>query len=206
MRSFVATILICGAAFSGGAAAASPGPTPAAPAEPIAAPQDRPYSGDIRLLVDATDIERRVIRVHETVSGVGRRTVLLYPKWLPGEHAPKGPLDRLAGLTITAKSVRVTWTRDPVDVYAFHVDVPAGVTTIDVDFQYLSPTSANVGPQLVSRDLLSLEWNTVVLYPSGYFAQADPGRGGPVSSRRLANWPRRWSLRSRTARRRPSSG
>lgn len=174
MRSCVATILICGAAFSVGPTAASPGPTGAASTEPIAAPRDRPYSGDIRLLVDATDVERRVIRVHETISGVGGRTVLLYPKWLPGEHAPKGPIDRLAGLTITAKGVRVTWARDPVDVYAFRVYVPAGVTTIDVDFQYLSPTSADVGPQQVSRDLLLLEWNTVVLYPSGYFARQIP--------------------------------
>jgi predicted metalloprotease with PDZ domain len=170
----VITILICGAAFCVGATAASPGPTPAVPAEPLAAPRDRPYSGAIRLLVDATDVERRVIRVHETISGVGGGTVLLYPKWLPGEHAPKGPIDRLAGLTITAKGVAVTWTRDPVDVYAFHVNVPPGVTTIDLDFQYLSPTSASVGPQLVSRDLLSLEWNGVVLYPSGYFARQIP--------------------------------
>jgi predicted metalloprotease with PDZ domain len=171
MKSVVATILICGAACFVGAAAASPGPTAAAPAGPIAAPKDRPYPGDIRLLVDATDIERRVIRVHETVNGVGGHLVLLYPKWLPGEHAPKGPIDRLAGLTITASGVRVAWTRDPVDMHAFHVDVPAGVTTIDVDFQYLSPTSANVGPPQMSRDLLSLEWNTSVLYPAGYFAR-----------------------------------
>ncbi len=174
MNAIVARILGCGALLLASAVAASPGPTAAPPAEPIAAPRDRPYPGDIRLAVDATDIERRIIRVHETVSGVGAHAVLLYPKWLPGEHAPKGPIDRLAGLAITAKGARVPWTRDPVDVHAFHVDVPAGVTTLDVEFQYLSPTSANVGPQLLSRDVLAVEWDSLVLYPAGYFVRQIP--------------------------------
>jgi predicted metalloprotease with PDZ domain len=154
--------------------AASPGPTPAAPQAPIPAPQDRAYPGELQVTVDATDLERKIVHVHETLSGIGGNTVLLYPKWLPGTHAPEGPIERLAGLTITAQGVAVPWTRDPVDVYAFHLKPPAGAKSIEIDFQYLSPTSGEVGGAEISHDLVILEWNSVVLYPSGYFSRQIP--------------------------------
>jgi predicted metalloprotease with PDZ domain len=157
-----------------GAAHASPGPSPVAPAAPIAAPKDRAYAGDIRLSVDASDLERRIVHVHETLSGVGADTVLLYPKWLPGTHAPEGTIDRLAGIRITANGAPVSWSRDPVDVFAFHVHPGSGVRSIDVDFDYLSPTSPKVGAIEISRDILLLEWNELVLYPAGYFARQIP--------------------------------
>jgi predicted metalloprotease with PDZ domain len=156
------------------AANASSGPNPIAPAEPIAAPKDRAYPGEIHLAVDASDLERRVVRVHETLSGVRPDTVLLYPKWLPGTHAPEGPIDRLAGIKITANGTPVTWTRDPVDVFAFHLHPAPGVKSIDIDFDYLSPTSSKVGPIEITRDILLLEWNALVLYPAGYFARQIP--------------------------------
>lgn len=140
----------------------------------IATPKDRPYPGELRVAVDLSDLDRRIVHVQETLSGVDRNTVLLYPKWLPGSHAPQGPIDRLAGLTISAKGAAVTWTRDPLDVFAFHVHVPAGVSSIDIGYEYLSPTSAKVGKAEFSRDLVILEWNTVVLYPAGYYARQIP--------------------------------
>jgi predicted metalloprotease with PDZ domain len=170
-------ILISMAIFSvvsAGAAQASPGPTPIAPGASIAAPKDRAYAGEIRLKVDATDLERRVVHVHETLSGVGPDTVLLYPKWLPGTHAPEGTIDRLAGIRITANGSPVSWSRDPVDVFAFHVHPGSGVKSIDIDFDYLSPTSPKVGAIEISRDILLLEWNELVLYPAGYFARQIP--------------------------------
>ena len=156
------------------AAIASSGPSPIAPAEPIAAPKDRAYPGEIHLAVDASDLERRVVRVHETLSGVRPDTVLLYPKWLPGTHAPEGPIDRLAGIKITANGAPVTWTRDPVDVFAFRLHPGPGVKSIDIDFDYLSPTSSKVGAIEITRDILLLEWNALVLYPAGYFARQIP--------------------------------
>ncbi len=66
---------------------------------------------------------------------------------------------------------RVEWTRDPVDVYAFHVNVPQGVTQLDVDFQFLSPTEQREGRIVVTPDMLNVEWNAVVLYPAGYFSR-----------------------------------
>ncbi|HEX3912594.1 MAG TPA: hypothetical protein VHW71_03735 [Steroidobacteraceae bacterium] len=140
----------------------------------IAAPRDRPYPGELHVSVNLSDLERRIVHVHETLSGVDRNTVLLYPKWLPGSHAPQGPIDRLAGLTISAKGLPIIWTRDPFDVFAFHVHAPAGVGSIDIDYEYLSPTSAKVGKAEFSRDLAILEWNTVVLYPAGYFTRQIP--------------------------------
>ena len=160
--------------FSFGAQAVSPGPSSIAPAVPIAAPRDRAYPGEISLAVDASDLDRRIVRVHETLSGVGNGTVLLYPKWLPGTHAPEGPIDRLAGLRITARGSKISWTRDPVDVYALRVHTVPGVESIDIDFDYLSPTSPKVGAMEISRDILLLEWNALILYPAGYFARQIP--------------------------------
>jgi predicted metalloprotease with PDZ domain len=108
------------------------------------------------------------------LSGVGTGSVLLYPKWLPGTHAPEGPIDRLAGLRITAQGAKLSWARDPVDVYAFRLRAGSGVKSIDIDFDYLSPTSAKVGLLEISRDMLMLEWNELVLYPAGYFARQIP--------------------------------
>jgi len=163
-----------GCVLSAGAAQASPGPTPIAPGASIVAPKDRAYAGEIRLKVDASDLERRIVHVHETLSGVGSDLVLLYPKWLPGTHAPEGPIDRLAGIRIAANGAPVPWSRDTVDVYAFHVHLSPGVKSIDIDFDYLSPTSPKVGAIEISRDILLLEWNELVLYPAGYFTRQIP--------------------------------
>jgi len=174
MKQSVMAIAICCGALYFAAAVASPGPSSTASTVPIAAPKDRPYPGEIHLAVDASDIDRRIVRVHETLSGIDGDTVLLYPKWLPGTHAPEGPIDRFAGLKITANGAQVSWTRDPVDVYAFRVHAAPGVKSIDVDFEYLSPTSSKVGPTEIARDILMLEWNAVVLYPAGYFSRQIP--------------------------------
>jgi predicted metalloprotease with PDZ domain len=167
-------IAVCCAVLTCATAIASPGPNPSALAGPIAAPKDQAYPGEIRIAVDASDVGRRIVRVHETLSGITTDTVLLYPEWLPGAHAPEGPIDRLAGLRITANGAPVSWTRDPVDIYAFHVHAAANAKLLDIDFEYLSPTSPKVAALEISRDLLMLEWNSVVLYPAGYFARQIP--------------------------------
>jgi predicted metalloprotease with PDZ domain len=170
----ILAIAAWGAATLGTAAGESPGPRASSPIVPIAAPKDRAYPGEIRLAVDASDFGRRILRVHETVSGIGSDTVLLYPKWLPGTHAPEGPIDRIANLRISANGARVAWTRDPVDVYAFRVHAGAGIKSLDIDFDYLSPTSPEVGAMEISRDIMMIEWIELVLYPAGYFARQIP--------------------------------
>lgn len=149
-------------------------PSPASPRQEIAAPVDRPFAGEIQVSAVASDVERRIVHVHEHISGLGADPVLWYPKWLPGTHAPEGPIDRLAGMSVTADGKPIRWTRDTVNVYAFRLALPAGSRGVDIDFDYLSPTSARVGMQQMSRELLILEWNDVVLYPAGYYARQVP--------------------------------
>jgi predicted metalloprotease with PDZ domain len=174
MKQIVISMAIYCAASSFAAAVASPGPSPIASTAPVAAPKDRAYGGEIRVSVNATDIERRIVHVHETLTGVGTDTVLLYPQWLPGTHAPEGPIDRLSGIKITANGAPVPWTRDPANVYAFRVHPASSVKSIDIDFDYLSPTSPRIGAMEISRDLMLLEWNSLVLYPAGYFTRQIP--------------------------------
>ena len=174
MKSVLGVFAACGLVLPLVQAAPSPGPAAAAAIAPIAAPRDRAYPGEIRLDVDASNVVQRVVRVHETLSGIDPETVLLYPEWLPGAHSPEGPIDRLAGLRITAQGAHVEWTRDPVNVYAFHVHAGPGVKAIDIDFEYLSPPNAAVGEFEISHELMFMEWNNVVLYPAGYFVRQIP--------------------------------
>jgi predicted metalloprotease with PDZ domain len=174
MNPAILVAAFCGALLVLSQASASPGPAVVAPITPIPAPKDRAYPGEIHLAVDATDLERRIMHVHEVLDGAGADTILLYPKWLPGDHAPSGPIDRVSGLKITSNGAPVSWTRDPVDVYAFRLHPAAAGRSLDIEFDYLSPTSSKVGPLQVSRDVLLLEWNELVLYPAGFYARQIP--------------------------------
>ena len=139
---------------------------------PIPAPQDVAYPGTIRLAVDATDTAHGIFRVHETIPVAHPGPmVLLYPKWLPGTHSPTGTLDKFAGLSVRTGNTKLAWTRDIVDVSAIHIDVPNGATGIDLDFQFLSPVESKEGRVVATPSLLNLEWNSVALYPAGYFAR-----------------------------------
>jgi predicted metalloprotease with PDZ domain len=159
----------------GPARAASPGPAAAVAVPSLPVPQDRTYPGSIALSVDASDIQRRIVRVREHLAGLDADPVLFYPKWLPGTHAPVGPIDRLAGLTVSSTDGKpVPWTRDTVDTFAFHLHAPAGVHEVDLEFEYLSPTSTKIGRLEMSSEILVLDWETVVLYPAGYFARQIP--------------------------------
>ena len=141
-------------------------------AEGVKAPQDAPYDGMIILEIDATDTVRGIVRGRQSVpvAKTGALT-LLYPKWMPGYHSPQNPIELLAGLEIKAGEILLDWRRDPVEVYAFHIDVPDGTEALDILFQFLSPTTANQGDVVVIEDLLNLQWGRMVLYPAGYFSR-----------------------------------
>ena len=150
----------------------SPGPQPLPPQAPSTPAQDAAYPGVIQLSVDATDLDRRIFRVRETLPiAAGGPATLLFPKWLPGHHAPGGPLSDFAGLVVRANGQVVPWRRDPVDVFAFHLDPPAGATSLDLEFQFVSPTAKDQGRIVVTPDMLNLQWNQVLLYPAGYFTR-----------------------------------
>ncbi len=158
-----------------------PQPTPMPP--PIVAPVDKPYPGPIQLSVDITDITDRVEKVHEDIpvepGTKGPQTkepranemVLLYPEWLPGDHAPEGPISALAGIVTTVDGKRVQWVRDRVNMFAFHVPLTEGAKTVGLDFEYLSPIKPAAGRIEISDAIADLEWNEVVMYPAGYFSR-----------------------------------
>ncbi len=160
------------AAASPLAAQPSEGPQPAPMPSAVVAPRDVAYPGVLKLEVDATDTERRIWRVKQTLTGVkpGRMT-LLYPEWLPGKHYDFGSIDKLAGLVIRANGKVIAWTRDPVNVFAFHVDVPQNASELKIEFQFLSPTAPNQGRVVVTPEMLNLQWGMVALYPAGYFTR-----------------------------------
>ena len=136
----------------------------------ITPPRDTAYPGTIQIAVDASDTRQGIFRVHEAIPVRSGELTLLYPKWIPGNHSPTGPIAMVAGLTIKANGSPVAWTRDKYDVYAFHIDVPRGVSSLDVDFQYLSGRTAMEKIQMTDT-MLSLEWNDVSLYPAGHYSR-----------------------------------
>ncbi len=140
---------------------------------PVAAPLDHPYPGAVTLRVNMSDTTDRVERVHEVipVAAGEREMVLLYPQWIPGDHEPSGPIASLAGIITHVDGQRVQWVRDRVDMYAFHVPLPAGARQVTVDFDYLSPIKPSAGDVEISQQLAYLEWNDVLMYPAGYFTR-----------------------------------
>ncbi|MGA3055251.1 MAG: peptidase M61 [Candidatus Korobacteraceae bacterium] len=147
----------------------SGGPQPVPLPPPITAPADTSHPGTIALSVDITNITDRVLNVHETVPVKGREITLLYPEWLPGTHSPSNPVENMAGLVVTANGKRVEWVRDRVNMYAFHIQVPQGVTRLEINFQYLAPLDPKRGR--ISSNFADVTWNSVLLYPAGYFSR-----------------------------------
>ncbi len=150
-------------------------PTPLPVINSIPASQDVPFPGTMTLNVDATDTEQNIFKISQTipVPKAGPMT-LLFPKWLPGNHAPRGEIEKLAGLVIKANGKVLQWKRDAIDVFAFHIDVPAGAKALDVSFQFLSATAEDQGRVVVTPEMLNIQWNSVSLYPAGYFARQIP--------------------------------
>ena len=134
------------------------------------APADVEYPGTLKLAVDATDLEHRIFRVREEIPVSGGELTLLYPQWLPGNHAPRGPIDKFAGLAFTIDGKPLAWTRDSTDVYAFRLVVPQGATKLVAEFEFLSPLDPAQGRIVMTPDMLNLQWNTVALYPAGHYA------------------------------------
>lgn len=148
--------------------------------------RDTPYPGTMTISVDATDITRRIFRVKQVipVAAAGPIT-LLFPKWIPGAHSPRGPIDQLNGLRITADGVDIGWARDPLDVFAFHVNVPAGAKAIVAEFQSLAPTAGNQGRITVTDKMMNLQWWAMSLYPAGYYTRQIPVQAN-------VTWPAGW--------------
>jgi predicted metalloprotease with PDZ domain len=125
----------------------------------------------IQLYVDATNAPQKFLRAHLLIPVKPGPLTLVYPKWVPGLHEPAGPVANLTGLKFMAGGQVVAWQRDLVDMYAFHVQVPAGVTKLDASLEYLEPSGGG-GPSAgtATDKLLVLNWYQVLLYPEGQTA------------------------------------
>lgn len=117
---------------------------------------------DIHVSVDATRVPQKLLHVEEVLPVSAGPLTLYYPKWIPGEHGPDGPISSLSGLKFDADGKTIPWKRDTLDVWTFHVDVPQGVSSLHVAYDYIE----NAGYSATDK-LLVLEWNEVVLYPAG---------------------------------------
>jgi predicted metalloprotease with PDZ domain len=172
LRKALIAALTAAAAFPALAQVETSRPQPLPFADSIPAARDMAYPGMLTIAVDATDTARAIYRVKQTipVQRAGPFT-LLYPEWLPGNHAPRGPIATIAGLKISGDGKAIPWRRDPADVYAFHVDVPEGVKALEVEFQHLSPTEGDQGRVTMTPDMLNLQWEKMALYPAGYFVR-----------------------------------
>ena len=143
--------------------------------QPIPASQDIPFPGTLKVFVDATDTQQRVLRVKQSVpvSKAGD-FVLVMPRWLPGKHAPRPQTDKIANIRFSAGGKTLTWLRDPVEMTAFHVTVPEGVTEVTAEFDFLSPMTAAAGRVVMTDVMTNLQWENMSMYPAGYYTRRIP--------------------------------
>ena len=136
---------------------------------PIPAPRDAPYPGVIALDMDATDLDRRIVSVKQTIPVTGPGPLILfYPEWIPGNHGPVGPVDDIADLRISANGQPLRWVRNTVHTSAFQVEVPAGVSEVEAAFKWLTPIDGSQGRVVITDDMLNIQWEKALLYPAGY--------------------------------------
>ncbi len=117
---------------------------------------------NISLTVDATKTQNKILHAHLVMPVKSGPLTIYYPKWIPGEHGPDGPIASLSGLKFSAEGKVIPWQRDLLDVFTFHLDVPEGVTRLEANYDYIEPDGGSA-----TDKLLILEWNEVALYPEG---------------------------------------
>ena len=132
----------------------------------------QPQPGAVRLRVDATDAARRLFHVQMTLPVKPGPVTLMYPEWIPGEHGPTGPIVNLVGLKVLGGGKTIPWKRDGVNMYAFHLDAPAGVSSLEVTFDFISPPESGgfTSGSSTTSELAVLNWNQLLLYPQGVSA------------------------------------
>jgi predicted metalloprotease with PDZ domain len=116
----------------------------------------------IQVTVDATKTQQKIIRTHLTMPVQTGALTIYYPKWIPGEHGPNGPIADLTGLKFVGGGKTIPWKRDLLDVFTFHLEIPQGVSQLEATYDYIEPEGESATDKLTV-----LEWNAVLLYPAG---------------------------------------
>jgi predicted metalloprotease with PDZ domain len=120
----------------------------------------------IHLAVDLTDAPRNIYHAQLIIPVKPGPLTLVYPKWIPGNHRPSGPIENVTGLKMEASGQSLPWERDGVDMYAFHVDIPAGANELQVALDTITTSGvAGSSGAAASAHVLDLNWNQVLLYP-----------------------------------------
>ena len=129
----------------------------------------------ITVAVDATDAPRRIFhaKLNIPVTAPSAELTLFYPKWIPGEHGPTGPIQELTGLKFFSKGQELEWRRDLLDGWTFHIALPSGTNSVDAELDYLSPAGEEgqgiyTGGASATAAMTVVSWNTLVLYPQGW--------------------------------------
>ncbi|HZW94925.1 MAG TPA: hypothetical protein VFF64_18400 [Candidatus Eremiobacteraceae bacterium] len=127
----------------------------------------------VTIFVDATSAPRKIFHAKLKIPASAGDLTLYYPKWIPGEHAPDGPIVDLAGLKFNASGKSLKWRRDLLDGFTIHVEVPAGETEVEAELDFLSPATFEGGFSAGSSatdKMAVISWNQVLLYPKGWKA------------------------------------
>jgi predicted metalloprotease with PDZ domain len=120
------------------------------------------------LALDASDVARGLLHAKMNIPLPAGPATLVYPQWIPGEHGPTGPIANLVNVQVTANGQRVAWRRDPVNMFAFHLDVPTGASSVDVSLDFILPNGGQFsGGRTATSSLAVISWNNAVLSPSG---------------------------------------
>jgi predicted metalloprotease with PDZ domain len=125
----------------------------------------------IAIALDASDAPRKILHATLTIPANPGTMTLYYPKWIPGEHGPTGPIQELAGLKFSAKGQILKWRRDLLDGWTLHVEVPPGAATVEASLDFMAPVDSGgiyTGGQSATAKMAVLSWNTIVLYPAGW--------------------------------------
>jgi predicted metalloprotease with PDZ domain len=164
---FASLIVIVGTARLAGTRASV---EPAAPTNVASGQAAKGAIAPINIAVDATEAPRKILHARLSIPASPGPLTLMYPKWIPGEHGPTGPITDLAGLKVSAAGKTIPWRRDEVEMYAFHIDVPAATTAIDVSLDFLLPATVSGFSSAASATarLAVINWNQVLLYPQGW--------------------------------------
>jgi predicted metalloprotease with PDZ domain len=116
----------------------------------------------IWLNVDASEASRNILRSTLKIPVKPGSFTLFFPKWIPGEHTPTGPIDDVVDLKLSAAGKTIPWRRDDVEMFAFHCQIPDGVSELDVSFDDVSQPESTM-----SAKLARIKWNRVLMYPEG---------------------------------------
>ena len=128
---------------------------------------NKAYPGIVQLTVDASDLDRKIFNIRASIPVQTGPLTLYFPEWLPGKHGTNGALNQLAGLHFSGNQQSIAWKRDPLNMYAFHLQIPAGVSQLKAEYQFLSPTDDKFGRVTMTPEIIGVQWNNMILYPAG---------------------------------------